>query len=455
MQVYTELVPPHVLGTRLEQLRDPATVLGQKKSLRLGGYVRVSTRKEEQRSSIENQKKLLEEWAKLNGHTIVRHYVDVKTGAYSKTRTEIEELRRDARAGIIEGVVTKEIARTSRDVLDLLELKRELASYGACFISIKEGYDSRTDEDEFFLVLHGGFAQKERRATATRVKLTQLMKAREGLTNVALPAFGYRRGASGRLEPDPILAAVYREMVAKYLSGWGQARIAHWLNTIGIPPKRGRRWYPSSVKTILRNPVYLGVTIYNATALVRDQFTGVPRRVVRPRQEWVIREGTHQPLIDPSEWELLQQTLQLRSRPHWRYLGSGILRCSACGHRLFGSGARQRYYCGNRDCCSPRRSWEMDRCDSLLLELFKRVACKPDEIYSAVVRCAGTAEGCALAAVASAVADLIAGVERLDLQLQRLLVGHVFEAVYIDQGYNLRWVLNGSSEVAPGSRAGP
>ncbi|MGB9867001.1 MAG: recombinase family protein [Bacillota bacterium] len=440
-----ELTPPHVLGARLEQFKDPCALLG-KKGLRLGGYVRVSTAKEEQRSSIENQKRILEEWAQVNGHVIVRHYVDVRTGAYSRTRSEIEELLRDVRLGKLDGVVTKEISRTSRDVLDLLELKRQLASYGACLLSIKEGYDSRVDEDEFFLILHGGFAQRERRAIAARVKLSQLLKAKQGLANVSSPAFGYKRGADGKLEPDPVLAPVYREMVQRYLSGWGQARIAQWLNSQGIAPKRGRKWYPSSVRAILCNPVYLGVTIYNATALIRDETTGMPKRVIRPRQEWVIRQGTHQPLIQEAEWEELQRALKLRARPHWRYLGSGILRCGGCGQKLEGNGSRGRYYCTNKQCASPVRSWDMVTCDRLLLELLQGETCKEDQNRHVMVHSAQDAPLKARAYIRETFGQL----EQRDLVVQRTLLAKTFEAVYVDQQYRLHGVIKGKAEVARG-----
>ena len=104
----------------------------------------------------------------------------------------------DVKNGKIKGVVAKEISRTSRDVMDILELKREIASYGGFFISIKESYDSRKDDDEFLLILHAALAQKERKQTAGRVKLTQMMKAKEGKVNSPNPAYGYMLSEDGQ-----------------------------------------------------------------------------------------------------------------------------------------------------------------------------------------------------------------------------------------------------------------
>jgi hypothetical protein len=70
----------------------------------------------------------------------------------------MNQLREDIEKGIVKGILSKEISRTSRDIMDILELKRSLADKGAFFISIKEGYDSRTDDDEFLLIIYAGLA---------------------------------------------------------------------------------------------------------------------------------------------------------------------------------------------------------------------------------------------------------------------------------------------------------
>jgi len=81
----------------------------------------------------------------------------------------------------------------------------------------------------------------------------------------------------------------------------------------------------------------LGITIYNTTTLIRDA-DGRQKRVVRPREEWVIRENTHEPLITEQEFEMIQNIINERKQKdvkEWtcdrRYLGSSILRCSECG----------------------------------------------------------------------------------------------------------------------------
>jgi len=304
-------IPPHITGQNYLEYKDVKKTLDEKE-LPIGGYVRISTRKDAQKTSIENQKKLLKQWAEVNGYRLVRVYIDVKSGEYTYLRSEIKQMFKDAEAGRIKGVVSKEIARTSRDVMDIITIKRTLSDYGAFFISIKENYDSRTDDDEFLLILHGGLAQKERKTTSSRVKVTQLMKAKEGKTNVPLPAFGYMLSEDRQyLVVNPKTAPIYKQIVEKFLSGWGQLKIAKWLNEQGIPTRRGGQWSTNAVRTVLLNPVYLGITIYNATTLIRDS-KGKQKRVVRPKEEWIIKENTHEPLLTEEVFNKIQIIMKQR-----------------------------------------------------------------------------------------------------------------------------------------------
>ncbi|WP_340147264.1 recombinase family protein [Ruminiclostridium josui] len=270
--------------------------------------------------------------------------MDMKTGAYSYLRQEMVRMKNDISSGKIKGIVSKEISRTSRDILDIIELKRSLANQGAFFISIKEGYDSRTDDDEFLLVIHAGLAQKERKVTGSRVKITQMIKAREGKTNVPTPAFGYMLSPDGQhLVINPETAEVYKMIVDKFLEGWGRLKICKYLNSQGIRTNRGNvNWSTNSIYAILTNPVYLGITIYNVTLTVRDD-TGKAKRMVRPREQWIVRENTHQPLITKEKFDRIQQLIQDKKQnevKEWsctkKYLLSGLVYCKSCGSKLYG-----------------------------------------------------------------------------------------------------------------------
>jgi DNA invertase Pin-like site-specific DNA recombinase len=390
-------IPPHIAGQNYPLHKDVKRTLDEK-GLEIGGYIRISTRKDSQKSSVENQKKHLEQWAEMHGYRLVRVYTDVKSGEYTYLRNEINQMFKDAKAGKIKGVVSKEIARTSRDVMDIISIKRTLSDCGAFFIAIKENYDSRTDEDEFLLVLHGALAQKERKTTSSRVKVTQLIKAKEGKTNVPLPAYGYMLDKSGQyLVINPETAPVYRQIKEKFLAGWGQLKLAKWLNEQGIPTRRGGQWSTNAIRTILLNPVYLGMTIYNVTTLIRDS-GGKQKRVTRPKEEWVIRENTHEPLITEDEFNIIQVLMKQRKEKYkheWscdrKYLGSSILRCATCKGKIYGfslKAKRKLYRClgVNGKCTGKIKSWKMEAIDDTILTFIKSIFSDKERIINTIKR---------------------------------------------------------------------
>jgi site-specific DNA recombinase len=391
----TDIIPAHIHGRHMGTFLDPVSTVNQD-NLEIGGYVRVSTKKDAQKSSVENQKKLLQQWAEMNKYNLVKMYVDRKSGGFAYSRDDLQEMLKDLKDGRIKGVAAKEICRTSRDVQDLLALTRKIQSYGGFFVSMRENYDSRTDGDEFLLVIHAALAQKEKKQTAGRVKLTQMLKAKDGKTNVPHPAYGYMLTKDKQhLTINPATAPTLRFIIEKFIEGWGQLRLSKYLNIQGIPSSHGKKWGGNAIRTIVNNPVYLGITISNVTTAVRDA-SGKRIVVIRPKEEWIICKETHEPLMTKEEFEKIQQIVRERQEKdvkQWscerKYLGSAVLRCGVCGGRLYGNKTVKtiangrdatpqyylRYVCQNRNgqCDAKMHIWHMDRVDKMIMDLFVRI----------------------------------------------------------------------------------
>ncbi|MDA0269623.1 MAG: recombinase family protein [Chloroflexi bacterium] len=152
-------------------------------------------------------------------------------------------------------------------------------------------------------------------------------RARDGMRRRALraevlgrPPYGY--AVEGRsLEPLPREARVVERMFALYLDeGEGIRRIAAQLNRDGIKTRRGAPWSTSSVRTVLRNPVYTG--------LYRRLGIAVPK--------------AHVALVPAARFQEAQRRLDARrtsSRIQERrpYLLAGLVRCGHCGNRMIGA----------------------------------------------------------------------------------------------------------------------
>ena len=194
--------------------------------------------------------------------------------------------------------------------------------------------------------MYGVIAQKERKTTGRRVAMTMKQKARDGKNPVIKPPFGYKKENKDHLVPDPDTAPVYREMVARFLNGWGKKRICNWLNEAGITTNAGKPWLPASITVVLRNPVYLGHTFWGTTKMVMGP-NGRAKNVARPENEWVFKENTHEALISKDDWDAVQALMNDRKvesnsgavkgkKFTKRYPLVGYLRCGICGSHLYG-----------------------------------------------------------------------------------------------------------------------
>jgi DNA invertase Pin-like site-specific DNA recombinase len=344
------VMPSHkVLGNY--EVRATDDHWAQETGFPIGIYIRVSSDSDLQKTSLGNQEKAVREWCSEKSHyyPVYDVYIDdARSGAYMHNRAEVQRFMADVRAGKVKGIVTKEISRVSRDVLDTLSIKRSLEDSGACYIDIIHGYDSRKDGDELFLVMYGVIAQKERKTTGRRVAMTMTQKAKDGKNPVIKPPFGYRKSLANKdlLEPDPERAPYYREMVTKFLNGWGKKKICNWLNERGVLTNLGKPWLPASINVVLRNPVYLGHTFWGTTKIVKGQ-NGRAKIVARPDDEWVFKENTHEALISREEWDQVQAMFTTRKEAAnssadkgrkftKKYPLVGYLRCGLCGSHMYG-----------------------------------------------------------------------------------------------------------------------
>ena len=149
-----------------------------------------------------------------------------------------------------------------------------------------------------------------------------------------LPAWLFWDEKTKKFKVHPERAKIVRAIFQKTVSGWGQHRIAHWLNEQGIPTwggpnRKGERWHRSYIKKILVNASVVGT--FTPHRALRDDTTGV-----RKRKPLASIEGYFPVVVDKVVFDQIAIRLATTS-PRGRHANrppqsmfSGVLKCSRC-----------------------------------------------------------------------------------------------------------------------------
>lgn len=281
--------------------------------LRVTSYSRVSTDHEEQKKSLVNQQEHFEEMIKNNSNWIyVDGYVDEGiSGTSDKKRVNFKRMIRDARDGLFDLVITKEISRFSRNTLDSIKYTRELLQYGVAVYFVNDNINTILTDSELRLTIMASLAQDEVRRLSERVKfgMMQSIKKEVILGNNSL--LGYEKDKiTGNLlinqEEAEIVKRIYKMYVVDNLS---LNKIANTLNK----ENNLRIWKAIGIERIIANPKYMGYFCGKKTEVV-DYITKKVKII--PKNEWIVYTKSKKiPVIINEElWELANKRLTSRKR---------------------------------------------------------------------------------------------------------------------------------------------
>lgn len=312
-------------------------------SLRVAAYCRVSTDREDQANSLHSQQSYFtdyirsrEDW-RLSGI-----YADEGiSGTSTRKREQFNRMIRDAKAGKIDLILTKEVSRFARNTVDTLSHTRLLKQLGVGVIFINDNIDTRDNDGELRLTIMASMAQEESRKTSERVKWGQKRRMEAGVVFGNDSTYGFTT-TGGQLFLQEEEAKVIRHIYSKFLNeGKGTHVIARELYEEGIAPPRTAtgRWSCVMVRRILRNEKYAG-DLLQKKFVTLDYLTH-QKVENRGREEQVYLKDHHEAIIERGMWEEVQEELARRnakrgeaSKYSNRYWCSGKIRCSACGSRF-------------------------------------------------------------------------------------------------------------------------
>jgi site-specific DNA recombinase len=197
-------------------------------------YVRVSTNKEEQKLSLQNQKSLFYEYVASKGWDIYDFYVDVKSGTNSK-RINLERMIQDAEQRKFDVILAKELSRLARNGELSYKIKRIAEENNIHIITLDRAINTLKENREMF----GFWAwhyENESRSTSNRIKAALRSGAMRGEFKGSIPPYGYTVKEGKLVIRDDETPNIVKRIFREYLEGHGTDSIARRLYNDGIPP---------------------------------------------------------------------------------------------------------------------------------------------------------------------------------------------------------------------------
>ena len=304
-------------------------------------------------NSISNQKAMLEEFAARQGFTNIVHFTDDGISGTCFDRPGFLAMMKEVEAGNVEYLCLKDMSRMGRDYLKVGQIMEILRQRGVRLIAINDGVDSARGDDDF-TPFRNIMNEYYARDTSRKIRSTFQSKGKSGKHLTGLVIYGYLwNEARDQWLVDPEAAEVVKRIFAMTIDGYGPYQIASKLKSekILIPSaylaqhgegvnknksfKDVYGWGSSTICNILEKREYLGHTINFKT---RKHFKDKKSHYV-PENEWTIFENTHEAIIDPQTFDLVQKIRsKVRRYPDgWGETAplTGLLYCADCGGKMY------------------------------------------------------------------------------------------------------------------------
>lgn len=278
-------------------------------------YARVSTTRDEQENSIENQINFFTEMIKSNPNwNYIEGYVDRVRGEHAENRAEFMRMIEDGKAGRFDLVLTKEVSRFARNTIDSLTYTRDLLRAGVGVFFQNDNICTIDSDSEMRLTIMSSIAADEVRKLSERVRWGHKRSIESGNVMGNNRIFGYDKDDCKLVINEPE-AEMVRMIFDLYSTGDMSVRkIERILYDKGYRGRNGTRIHHNTVSGIIQNPKYKGFYCGNKVRIV-DYRTKEQRFL--PKEEWVMYKdetGEVVPAIVSEEiWNKCNRIFETRS----------------------------------------------------------------------------------------------------------------------------------------------
>lgn len=330
--------------------------------------------------SIENQKRILEDYAQKNGFTNIRHFTDDGVRGTTFKRPGLDAMLEEIRAGNVATVIIKDQSRIGRDVVEVGLLKRTFDEYHVRFIAANDNLDTANGFDIMSIfrdVINEWYVAD----TSRKIKTVFKSRMEKGLRCSGSVSYGYLASKENKGEwvIDEEAAAVVRRIFHSVVAGESIASIAralraekipipseHW-KRIGAPVRSAKytdpyAWSTTTISYILKRPEYTGRKVLGKT--VCENYKTKSTRKTAPEEQYIF-DGEIPAIVDEETWNTVQRLMGTKRRAPKRQNTpnrlTGLLYCADCGAKLtHRSSLVQGKYLDDAFVCSSYRQLTRD-----------------------------------------------------------------------------------------------
>jgi DNA invertase Pin-like site-specific DNA recombinase len=280
------------------------------KKLKVASYCRVSSEEELQLGSLENQIIHYTNYIRSNPDW---YYAGVysdkgKSGTDMSKRIGFNRMIRNAMNGEIDLIICKSISRFARNVVDTMDIVRQLTEKGIFVIFEKERLNTKDMTSSLLIKILATFAEEESRATSENIDWAYTKRFERGEV-VAGQLFGYEVNKDKEWIIVEKEAKIVREAYDLFLNGYNMTEIARHFIRRGYKKRSGDiDWNNNNIRSMLTNERYAGDVLSRKTCTL--DFRTHKTVINRGHKPQYYIEDHHEGIVSKEDYEKVQEILE-------------------------------------------------------------------------------------------------------------------------------------------------
>ena len=319
-----------------------------KNDFKVAIYIRLSREDgdKQESESIGNQRDIIMRYIKENNLKFIDEYIDDGVSGTTFEREGFKRMISDINRKKINMVITKDLSRLGREYIQTGQyVEKFFPEHNIRYVAINDGIDTYSNSScneitPFKSILNDMYAKDISKKIRSVIKEKQI----KGEYMCTVAPYGYKKDIvkKNHLVIDQNTSYIVKDIFNMYLNGNSVYHIKEYLNRNNIQSPSGyarkqikiKKWNSVTILNILSNKAYIGATVANKRVNISYKSK---KRIKVPKEENIITENTHEPIIEKGDFEKVQFLLAKKSinkKNRHEYLFRGLIKCKTCHSNL-------------------------------------------------------------------------------------------------------------------------